>query len=70
MQQLVAQFQPDFMSKTGFYLAIADDHLRHQDDQPTIGIILCKTKNRVVVEYSRISIARSNRKDAKVAKKR
>jgi hypothetical protein len=29
-----------------------DEQLRHKDDQPSIGIILCKTKNKVVVEYS------------------
>lgn len=35
-----------------FYLAVVDDVLRHADDQPTIGLILCKEKNRTVVEYS------------------
>ena len=33
------------------YLSAVDDQLRHKDDQPTIGIILCKTKNDVFVEY-------------------
>jgi hypothetical protein len=35
-----------------FYLAAADDLLRHGDDQPSIGIILCKSRNRVIAEYS------------------
>lgn len=35
-----------------FYLSAVDDQLRHKDDQPTIGIILCKGRNEVVVEYS------------------
>ena len=35
-----------------FYLAAVDDILRHKDDQPSIGIILCREKNKVIVEYS------------------
>ncbi len=35
-----------------FYLAVVDDLLRHVDDQPSIGLIICKEKNRVVAEYS------------------
>jgi hypothetical protein len=35
-----------------FYLTAVNDLLRHQDDQPSIGLILCKTRDRVVAEYS------------------
>jgi hypothetical protein len=35
-----------------FYLTASDDLLRHPDDKPYIGIILCKTKNQVVAEYA------------------
>lgn len=35
-----------------FYLSAVDDMLRHPQDNPTIGILLCKSKNRVIVEYS------------------
>jgi YhcG PDDEXK nuclease domain len=35
-----------------FYLAAVDDMLRHADDQPSIGLILCKTKNRIIAEYA------------------
>ena len=35
-----------------FYLSAVDDLLRHPDDKPSIGIILCKTKNQVVAEYA------------------
>ena len=35
-----------------FYLSAVDDLLRHPDDKPSIGIILCKAKNQVVVEYA------------------
>ena len=48
----VTAFQPEFAGKMNFYLAAVDDLLRHQDDGPTIGLILCKTKDRVVAEYS------------------
>jgi hypothetical protein len=34
------------------YLSAADDLLRHPDDKPTIGLLLCKEKNRLVVEYA------------------
>jgi hypothetical protein len=35
-----------------FYLAAVDDTLRHPSDQPSIGLILCKSKTEVVVEYA------------------
>jgi hypothetical protein len=35
-----------------FYLSAVDDLLRHPADQPSIGIILCKSKNAVVAEYA------------------
>jgi YhcG PDDEXK nuclease domain len=35
-----------------FYVAAVDDLLRHQDDKPTIGMILCKQKNKTIVEYA------------------
>jgi hypothetical protein len=35
-----------------FYLSAVDNLLRHPDDQPTIGLILCKTKSRMVAEYT------------------
>lgn len=34
------------------YMAAVDDLLRHADDKPTIGLVLCKTKNNVVAEYA------------------
>jgi hypothetical protein len=34
------------------YLSAADDLLRHPDDKPTIGLLLCRAKNRIVVEYA------------------
>jgi len=46
------KFQPEYAGKMNFYLSAADDLLRHPDDQSSVGIILCKTKNRVVAEYA------------------
>ncbi len=48
----VEEFKPEFAGKMNFYLSAADDLLRHPGDQPSIGLVLCREKNRVVVEYS------------------
>lgn len=48
----VEDFKPEFAGKMNFYLSAVDDQLRHADDQPSIGIILCKGRNEVIVEYA------------------
>src|SRR5262249_50431512 len=48
----IGDFQPEFAGKMNFYLAAVDDLLRHQGDQASIGIILCKTSNRLIAEYA------------------
>ena len=45
-------FEPEFAGKMNFYLAAVDDLLRHPNDQPSIGLIICKTKDQVVAEYA------------------
>jgi predicted nuclease of restriction endonuclease-like (RecB) superfamily len=45
-------FDPAFVGQLNLYLSAADDLLRHPDDQPTIGLLLCREKNRLVVEYA------------------
>ena len=45
-------FEPEFAGKMNFYLSAVDDLLRHEGDAPTIGIILCRTKNETVAEYA------------------
>lgn len=45
-------FQPEHVSKLGSYLAAADEVLRRGGDQPSIGVILCRSKNRIVVEFA------------------
>ena len=46
------KFQPEHAGKMNFYLAAVDEQLRHADDQPSIGMILCREKNSLVVEYA------------------
>lgn len=46
------KFQPEFAGKLNFYLSVVDDKLRHPDDKPSIGILLCKGKDNVVAEYA------------------
>ena len=48
----VVPFEPEFAGKMNFYLSAVDDKLRHTEDHPTIGIILCKKRNKIVVEYA------------------
>jgi predicted nuclease of restriction endonuclease-like (RecB) superfamily len=48
----VTEFQPEFAGKMTFYLSAVDDILCQSNDQPSIGIILCKSKNKLVVEYA------------------
>jgi len=48
----MSDFQPEFSGKMNFYLSAVDDLLRHADDQPSIGMILCRSKNRVIAEYT------------------
>lgn len=45
-------FKPEYAGKMNFYLAAVDDLLRRADDKPSIGLILCKTKNRIIAEYA------------------
>jgi predicted nuclease of restriction endonuclease-like (RecB) superfamily len=45
-------FEPEFAGKMNFYLSAVDDLLRHEGDAPSIGVILCKTKNATVAEYA------------------
>jgi len=46
------EFEPEFAGKMNFYLSAVDDLLKTEADQPSIGIILCKNKNKIEVEYS------------------
>ena len=45
-------FQAEHAGKMNFYLNVVDDTLRHESDAPSIGLILCQDRNRVVAEYA------------------
>ncbi|MBI5544294.1 MAG: DUF1016 domain-containing protein [Deltaproteobacteria bacterium] len=45
-------FQPGFIGQLNLYLSAVDDLLRHPDDKPTIGLLLCRSKYKLVVEYA------------------
>jgi predicted nuclease of restriction endonuclease-like (RecB) superfamily len=45
-------FDPAFVGQLNLYLSATDDLLRHPDDKPTIGLLLCRSKNKIVVEYA------------------
>ncbi len=45
-------FAPEFVGKLNMYMSAVDDLLRHVDDKPTIGLLLCKGKDRIIAEYA------------------
>ncbi len=51
-------FKPEYAGKMNFYLSAADDLLRHPEDQPSLGLILCRTRNRIVAEYALRDVAK------------
>ena len=48
----IGKFKPEYAGKMNFYLSALNDIVRLEDENPSIGIIICKDKNRTVVEYS------------------
>lgn len=48
----IGTFKPEFVGKMQFYLTALDKQVRQEDENASIGIILCKEKNRTVVEYA------------------
>lgn len=45
-------FEPEFAGKLNFYLKAVDEQLRGEHDTPTIGLLLCKSKDKLVAEYA------------------
>lgn len=45
-------FEPEFAGKLNFYLSAVDDLVKTEHDNPTIGILLCKSKDKVIAEYA------------------
>ena len=48
----VGEFIPEYAGKMNFYLSAVDDLLAHPADNPSIGIVLCKARNRIIAEYA------------------
>lgn len=46
------KFKPEFAGKVNFYLSAIDEELKSETDNPSIGIILCKDRNKLIAEYS------------------
>lgn len=46
------EFKPEYAGKLNFYLSAVDAQLKTEQDAPTIGLLLCKSKNNLVAEYS------------------
>ena len=46
------KFKPEHLGQLSFYLTAVDAQIKHPQDAPTIGLLLCKSKNKVVAEYA------------------
>ena len=46
------EFEPEFIGKLNFYLSAINSLVKEEDDKPTIGILLCKNKNDIVVNFA------------------
>lgn len=46
------KFRPEHLGQLGFYLTAVDRQVKDEQDNPTIGLLLCKSKNKVVAEYA------------------
>ncbi len=51
-------FKPEYAGKMNFYCNVVDDRLRHEADNPTIGLILCQDKKSVLAEYTLRGVAK------------
>ena len=48
----VTEFKPEYIGKMNFYLSVIDDVVKDESDNPTIGLILCKDKEKITAQYS------------------
>lgn len=48
----IDDFKPEYVGKLNFYLSAVDDLLKQKDDLPSIGLLLCSSKNNTIVEYA------------------
>ena len=52
MELKVGKFKPEYVSKLDFYLEALDRQVKKENENPSVGLLLCATKNDEVVEYS------------------
>ena len=52
----IGEFLPEYAGKMNFYLNAVDELIKSDIDNPSIGIILCKSKNKIIAEYSKKKI--------------
>ncbi|MBC7971374.1 MAG: DUF1016 family protein [Verrucomicrobia bacterium] len=48
----IGKFQPEYVGKMQFYLAVLNEKVRLDDENPSMGIVLCKSKDKTIVEYA------------------
>jgi hypothetical protein len=48
----IGEFKPEYAGKMQFYLSLLNDKVKLEEENPSIGIIICRTKKRLVVEYA------------------
>ena len=48
----MTEFKPEYAGKLNFYVSAVDGELKHPADNPTVGILLCKSKNKIIAEYA------------------
>lgn len=48
----IEEFKPEFMWKMNFYLELLDEKVKKEDENPSVWIILCKKRNKLVIEYA------------------
>jgi predicted nuclease of restriction endonuclease-like (RecB) superfamily len=48
----IGEFKPEDAGKMNFYLSALDELVKHPDDRPSVGIILCKSKDKLIADYA------------------
>lgn len=48
----LGEFIPEYIGKMNFYLEALDRHVKKENENPSVGIILCSSKDKDIVEYS------------------
>jgi|GEM_PF-2277727 len=52
MELKAGEFKPEYAGKSNFYLSAIDDMLKHETDNPSIGIMICKERDKLTAEYA------------------